>query len=60
LSHDSEDKPSKAEFISRISGVKNSFPVQLEMLKASVGLFTLLWLFLGVGSAYKLGAGTND
>ena len=53
-------KPSKAEFLSRMNVFKNSFRVQFAMLKESVGLFTLLWIFLGVGSAYKLGAGTND
>jgi hypothetical protein len=34
--------------------VMNSFVFQLMVLKESVGLFTLLWLFFGVGSAYKL------
>ena len=55
-----EGKPSKAEFLRRISRAMNSWGVQFEMLKESVGLFTLLWIFLGVGSAYKMGAGTND
>ena len=53
-------KPSKAEFLSRLNVFQNSWSIQFEMLKASVGLFTMLWIFLGVGSAYKLGAGTND
>jgi hypothetical protein len=53
-------KPSKAEFVNRMNVFKNSFRVQFAMLKESVGLFTLLWIFLGVGSAYKLGAGKND
>lgn len=53
-------KPSKAEFLSRINVFKNSWGVQFAMLKASVGLFTLLWIFLGVGSAYKLGSGGSD
>ncbi len=53
-------KPSKAEFMSRINLVMNSWSVQFAMLKESFGLFTLLWIFLGVGSAYKMGAGTND
>lgn len=53
-------KPSQAEFISRMSGIMNSWSVQFEMLKSSFGLFTLLWIFLGVGSAYKISAGTND
>ena len=52
-------KPSKAEIMGRLTKVKNSFAVQFEVLKESVGIFTLLWLFLGVGSAFKLGAGTN-
>ena len=53
-------KPSKAEIMGRLTKVKNSFAVQFEVLKESVGIFTLLWLFLGVGSAFKLGAGTNE
>jgi hypothetical protein len=31
-----------------------------DVLKAGFSAFTLLWLVLGLGSAYKLGAGTND
>jgi hypothetical protein len=54
-----DGKPSKAEFTGRLNHTMNSWSVQFEMLKGSLGLFTLLWLFLGVGSAYKLGAGTN-
>ena len=53
-------KPSKAEFLGRVNLFKNSWRMQFEMLKASIGLFTLLWIFLGVGSAYKLGAGKHD
>jgi hypothetical protein len=53
-------KPSKAQFVARMNVVKNSFRVQFALLKESVSLFTLLWIFLGVGSAYKLGAGTHD
>ena len=53
-------KPSKAEFLSRMDVFKNSLGTQFAMLKASIGLFTLLWIFLGVGSAYKLGAGAHD
>lgn len=53
-------KPTKAEFLSRINLAMNSWSIQFSMLKESLGLFTLLWIFLGVGSAYKLGAGTND
>ena len=53
-------KTSKAEFVARMGALKNSFSMQWLMLKESIGIFTLLWLFLGVGTAYKLGAGTND
>lgn len=53
-------KPSKAQFVSAISAARNSLGVQFALLKESVSLFTLLWIFLGVGSAYKLGAGAND
>lgn len=53
-------KTSKADFVARMSAVKNSFSMQWMLLKESIGVFTLLWLLLGVGTAYKLGAGTND
>jgi len=38
----------------------NTFGLRWLVLKESVGPFTLLWLFLGVGSAYKLAAGAGD
>jgi hypothetical protein len=53
-------KPSKAEFLSQIKGLMNSWSLQFEMFKESFSLFTLLWIFLGVGSAYKLGSGAHD
>ncbi|HEY4414358.1 MAG TPA: hypothetical protein VGO57_01605 [Verrucomicrobiae bacterium] len=53
-------KPSKAEFLSQINVFRNSFHMQFLLLKSSIGLFTLLWIFLGVGSAYKLACGNHD
>jgi len=49
-------KTSKAQFENEIRGIKSNFAYQFILLKETVGLFTLLWLFLGVSSAYKLGA----
>jgi hypothetical protein len=49
-------KTSKAQFENEIRGIKSNFAYQFVLLKETVGLFTLLWLFLGVSSAYKLGA----
>ena len=54
-----DGKPSKAEFMSQASRALNSWGVHFELLKESLGVFTLLWLFLGVGSAYKLGSGKH-
>jgi hypothetical protein len=52
-----QGKISKAEFGREFNRIKDSFLFKVLILKESVGLFTLLWLFLGVTSAYKLGAG---
>jgi hypothetical protein len=50
-------KPTKAEFARRMNEIQETFLFKLLLLKESVGLFTVLWLLLGVTSAYKLGAG---
>ena len=52
----SQGKPSKAEFEKGIKGFNDTLSFKLMILKDSVDLMTLLFLFLGVGSAYKLGA----
>lgn len=53
-------KPSKAEFEREIRGKFNSAEMQGIILKESVSLWTILWLFLGVGSAYRLGVGETE
>ncbi len=50
-------KPSRAEFEREIRGNFNSAEMQGLILKESVSLWTILFLFLGVGSAYRLGVG---
>jgi hypothetical protein len=40
--------------------VKESLVGDFLILKESLSLFTLLWLFLGVGSAYKIASGGSD
>jgi hypothetical protein len=50
-------KPTREQFQKNILGVKDSFSYNFTLLKESVGLFTLLWLFLGVGSAFKIASG---
>ena len=52
-------KPSKEEFIKSHLPDKSSLFYNLIILFNSIGLFTLLWLLLGVASAYKIGSG-ND
>lgn len=52
-------KPSKVEYEAQFKKIKDSFIYQLLVLKESVGAFTLLWLFLGIASAYKLGADSD-
>jgi len=49
-------KPNKTEFERDFKRIKDTFIYKLLLLKGSVGLFTLLWLFLGVGTAFRIGA----
>jgi hypothetical protein len=51
-----EGKPSRAEFEKDYNKIKDSLFIKILLLKNSVGLLTLLWLFLGVSSAYKIGS----
>jgi hypothetical protein len=49
-----EGKPDRSEYAALVRRNLNSPGLMLNILKESVGLFTLLWLFLGVGSAYRI------
>jgi hypothetical protein len=41
--------------------ITSSWSFHWEVFKAGLSIFTLLWLFLGVGSAYRLAAAdTSD
>ena len=51
-----DGKPSRAEFEAIVRQRLNSLEIQGRLLKDSLGMFTLLWIFLGVGSAYKIGS----
>jgi hypothetical protein len=44
----------------RLQAVVSSFSTQLEIMGKSFSLFMILWVFLGVGSAYKIGSGASD
>jgi hypothetical protein len=50
-------KPSEEEYVRSLKALGSAFIPKGELFKESMSLFTLLWLFLGVGSAWKLGAG---
>ncbi len=52
--------PNKAAYEAKIRDTMNSTEMKTEILKSSVGIFTILWLFLGVGSAYKIASGGSD
>jgi hypothetical protein len=52
-------KPSREEFATNFRAALNSLALQGRVLKESIGLFTLLWLFLGVSSAYRIAAGSE-
>lgn len=49
--------PSQEEFEKSIRAEYQSPETKLAVMKESFSLFTLLWLLLGVGSAYRLGRG---
>jgi hypothetical protein len=53
-------KPSREEYETDFKSIKDSWMFKFLILKSSFSLFTLLWLFLGMGSAYKLGSGSSD
>jgi hypothetical protein len=53
-------KPNKEQFLQQLRDGMSSAEVKAMVLKHSVSLWTLLWLFLGVGSAYKLGTGEGE
>lgn len=57
-------KPSQAEYIDNINTslkpFTHTFHMLFVLLQDSFSLFTLLWIFLGVSSAYKIGSGRNQ
>jgi hypothetical protein len=53
-------KRGKKDIDKQFNAAKNSFVGDLFIIKESFGLFTLLWIFLGVGSAYKIASGGSD
>jgi hypothetical protein len=55
-----EGQPSRQEFEATVRASFNSMGVKASLLKHSVSLWTLLWLFLGVGTAYRLGTGQTE
>ncbi len=50
-------KPTKEEYLRKIRAVFDSAEVQAEIFKHSLSFWTLLWLLLGVGTAWRLGSG---
>jgi type IV secretory pathway TrbD component len=50
-------KPNKEEFLKELNGHLRSADMQWLIFKNSFSLWTLLWLFLGVGTAWRLGSG---
>ena len=55
----SNGKPGKAEFEKNFKKFRDTWTYKFILLKESVGLFTLLWLFLGVSSAFKIAASSS-
>ena len=53
-------KRGSRDFDKEMQKVKESLVGDLLILKESLSLFTLLWIFLGVGSAYKIASGGSD
>lgn len=53
-------EPSREEYIDNLTKmVKASIPKSL-LFKESMSLWTTLWLFLGVGSAFAIASGRNS
>jgi hypothetical protein len=52
--------PTQEQFERDFRREMNSTKMKAFILKESVSLWTLLWLFLGVGSAYRLGTGETE
>lgn len=50
-------KPNKEQFLKEINGHLRSADMQWVIFKNSFSLWTILWLFLGVGTAWRLGSG---
>ena len=53
-------KPTREEYIKRMKALAHAFFPKATLFKESVSLFTLLWLALGVITAWKIGAGVDD
>jgi len=53
-------KRGKKDIDKQMQEVRESFVGDMFLLKESFSLFTLLWIFLGVGSAYKIASGGSD
>ena len=55
-----DGKPSKEEYARTMRSVQDTMGFHFLMFKESFSLFTLLWLFLGMGSAFKLASRASD
>ncbi len=52
-------KPSREEFGRNLRRIQETAGFRMLMFKESFGLMTLLWLFLGMGSAFKIASGAS-
>ena len=52
-------KKPRADVEKDLNEFKDALTDEGFVLRSSFSLWTLLWLFLGVGSAYKIAAGTD-
>jgi hypothetical protein len=50
-------KRTRADVDKQVQAVRDSLVGDLLILKETFSLWTILWLFLGIGSAYKIGSG---
>jgi hypothetical protein len=51
-----QGKPTRPQFETALRRYARSLINPFTIMKESLSLFTLLWLFLGVGSAFKIGS----
>jgi hypothetical protein len=51
-----DGKTTREDFMKQLNGRMNSFSLKFAVFKDTLSAFTILWLFLGISSAYRIGS----